>query len=81
MLVLTRRISEETLIGTDAAAGPADLFDKNGNRVQISITVLGIKGNTVRFEIACPNTVVVDRSEINERRRREFAHASAAGDE
>jgi carbon storage regulator len=38
---------------------------------QVSVTVLGIKGNQVRLGVQAPKNIVVDREEISERKRRE----------
>jgi carbon storage regulator len=37
----------------------------------ITLTVLGVKGNQVRFGINAPKHVVVDREEVHERRRKQ----------
>jgi len=47
MLVLTRRIGEDLMIGDD-----------------VTITVLGVKGNQVRIGIDAPKDVAVHRKEI-----------------
>jgi carbon storage regulator len=36
----------------------------------VVLTVLGVKGNQVRFGIAAPKTMPVDRAEIYERKKR-----------
>lgn len=38
---------------------------------EVTITVLGVRGNQVRFGIKAPRDVVVDREEIWERKQRE----------
>ena len=60
MLILSRRVGEGVVIGSD-----------------ITVTVLGIKGNQVRLGIRAPEDVAVNRTEIHERIERE----SHAGDE
>lgn len=42
----------------------------------VRVTVLGVKGAQVRIGIEAPRSVVVDREEIFERKRREAHHAS-----
>jgi carbon storage regulator len=54
MLILTRRVGEAVMIGTD-----------------VTVTVLGVKGNQVRVGIEAPKSVPVHRKEIYERIQRE----------
>ena len=54
MLILTRRVGETLMIGTE-----------------VTVTVLGVKGNQVRIGINAPKTVAVHREEIYERIKRE----------
>ncbi|MYF68536.1 MAG: carbon storage regulator CsrA [Proteobacteria bacterium] len=61
MLILTRRIGEAFVIGSD-----------------ITISVVGVKGNQVRLGIDAPEDVSVFRAEIAERMRREKASLEAA---
>lgn len=56
MLILTRRVGETICIGPNA---------------EITVTVLGVKGNQVRVGITAPKEVMVHREEIYERVRRE----------
>ena len=42
---------------------------------EIKITVLGVAGNQVRFGIAAPRNVIVDRGEIHDRKRRQAGAA------
>jgi carbon storage regulator len=44
---------------------------------EVTITVLGVVGNQVRFGIEAPRTITIDRAEIHERKKR--AAAAAAG--
>lgn len=55
MLVLTRRVSETLMIGSE-----------------VTITVLGVKGNQVRIGIKAPKSTPVHREEIYERIKREI---------
>jgi carbon storage regulator len=55
MLILTRRVGETVMIGSD-----------------ITVTILGVKGNQVRVGINAPKNVAVHREEIYERIRREL---------
>ena len=54
MLILTRRVGETVMIGSD-----------------VTVTVLGVKGNQVRVGVNAPRDVAVHREEIFERIRRE----------
>lgn len=54
MLILTRRVGETVMIGSD-----------------VSVVVLGVKGNQVRMGISAPRTVAVHREEIFDRIKRE----------
>lgn len=63
MLILTRRTSETIMIGSDA----------------IEVTVLGVKGNQVRLGINAPDNVMVHRSEIYERIKKEQRAAEELG--
>ena len=54
MLIVTRRIGERIMIGSD-----------------VTVTVLGVKGNQVRIGIEAPKSVAVHREEIFERIKRE----------
>jgi carbon storage regulator len=50
MLILTRRVGETVMIGSD-----------------VTVTVLGVKGNQVRVGISAPKNVAVHREEIFEK--------------
>ncbi len=47
MLILTRRVGETLMIGSD-----------------VTVTVLGVKGNQVRIGVGAPKDVAVHREEI-----------------
>jgi carbon storage regulator len=47
---------------------------------EITITVLGIKGNQVRLGFSAPATVPVHREEVYERIRAEVAASSSKGE-
>lgn len=47
----------------------------------VSITILGIKGNQVRIGIDAPKDVAVHREEIYQRIKREQGQAAAPSDE
>lgn len=44
---------------------------------QVTVTVLGVVGNQVRFGIEAPRSITIDRAEIHERKKR--AALAAAG--
>ena len=50
MLILTRRLNETLMIGTE-----------------ITVTVLGVKGNQVRLGVNAPKSVAVHREEVFDR--------------
>jgi carbon storage regulator len=56
MLILTRRIGETLMIGSE-----------------VTVTVLGIKGNQVRIGVGAPKDVAVDREEIYQRKHPNYA--------
>lgn len=58
MLILTRRPAETIYMTIPGYPEP------------VTVTVLGVVGNQVRFGIQAPRTISVDRAEIYERKRR-----------
>jgi len=50
MLILTRRVNETLMIGSE-----------------VTVTVLGVKGNQVRLGVNAPRDIAVHREEIFER--------------
>ncbi len=60
MLILTRRVGETVMIGSE-----------------VTVTVLGVKGNQVRIGVNAPKDVAVHREEIYERIKREEDGGSA----
>lgn len=58
MLILTRRVGETIVMG------------ENG---EVTVTVLGVKGNQVRIGVNAPEGVAVHREEIFERIQKEKA--------
>lgn len=65
MLILTRRVGETTMM----TVPPSD------KEQVITITMLSVKGNQVRYGTDAPAEVVVDREEIYKRKQRERADA------
>jgi len=62
MLILTRRVGEALMIGSE-----------------VTVTVLGVKGNQVRVGINAPKNVAVHREEIYERIKAEKRAGNAPG--
>jgi carbon storage regulator len=60
MLILTRRIGERLVIGTD-----------------VTVTVMGFKGDQVRIGVNAPKEVTVHREEIFEQIKRELQSSPA----
>jgi len=45
---------------------------------EVTVTVLGVVGNQVRFGIEAPRQITIDRAEIHERKKRAAAQANGA---
>lgn len=56
MLIITRRVGERIMIGSD-----------------VTVTILGMRGNQVRIGVDAPQEVEVHREEIYERIKQEYA--------
>lgn len=63
MLILTRRVGETVVIGTD-----------------VTVTILGTKGNQVRVGINAPITVPVHREEVADRIKEEQQQSEPTAD-
>lgn len=48
---------------------------------EVTITVLGVVGNQVRFGIEAPRSITIDRAEIHERKKRATANGVASRNE
>ncbi|MFL6623096.1 MAG: carbon storage regulator [Sulfurifustis sp.] len=60
MLVLTRKVGEQVIIGPGG-----DKADESS----VYLVVIGVKGNSVRFGIRAPDDVKILRAELSERDR------------
>lgn len=69
MLVLTRKVGEQVIIG------PGD--EEQTEDGSVYLVVIGVKGNSVRFGIRAPDDVKILRAELSERDR--AARKSNAG--
>ena len=66
MLILTRRVGETLVI------------DDGEN--EVTVTVIGVKGNQVRLGINAPRHIAVDREEIHQRKKAGAPRPSAMVD-
>lgn len=55
MLVLSRKTNESVV---------AEAYDENGNRVQLEIKIVGVRGDKVRLGISAPSEIPIHREEV-----------------
>lgn len=78
MLILTRRVGETVYLTLSHEALKEFLAaDVDEKGLEITSTILGVKGNQVRIGTNAPKKVGIDREEIYERKQRELVAANA----
>lgn len=72
MLILTRRVGE-TIYLSLSREDLMKVLESEAKGLEVTVTVLGVKGNQVRLGTNAPKSVSVDREEIFQRKQQEMA--------